>query len=397
MKVVIQPFCSQQDKVSRQFLLNADVTMDISRFLAEQLAATEADVRFILPHLSRCAGGYPEWMHAFKVFVHQGISSDNKLRRLSFDATEMQGMLKGVDLFITHNEMVAYKVRQLVGDKTKIIHFNHLMAFGDWAWMEPLQQASWAAADLVVVLAGNLQRFGKGRINQVALWNYQDIKWALWPMVYDRRTIVFREPSWPAAIDLLFVQRCSSSNYTHHQEFIEAIRILRTEQSWQGRVVFTDPTGYLEQHGQHEIGAGLCTTLKLEYAHCTSRDAYYKLLGDSKVAVAMMTDDLHGGVAIREAVASGCIPVLLDQPAYHEMFRPYDTSWPWFVPHTLNPRVLAGILKDVLEKQSKWQFNTLHDQVLQSVRQKLQGETYQAAWTNCAWPDIQGLMHGGAV
>jgi hypothetical protein len=378
-------------------LLNADVTMDISRFLAEQLAAAEADVRFILPHASRCAGGYPEWMHAFKVFVHQGISSDNKLRRLSFDATEMHGMLKGVDLFITHNELMAYNVRQLLGDKLKIIHFNHLMPLGDWAWMEPLQQAAWAAADLVVFLAGNLLRFAQQRISQLALWNYQEIKWTLWPMVYDRRPIVFREPSWPAKVDLLFVQRCSASNYTHHREFIEAIKILRIEQSWQGRVVFTDPTGYLEQQGRHELNGLDLAALNIEYAHCQSRDAYYKLLGDSKVAVAMMTDDLHGGVAIREAIASGCIPVLLDQPAYREMLRPYDTSWPWFVQHTLSPRVLAGVLTDVLAKQAVWQFNTLHDQVLGSVRQKLQGETYQAAWTNSAWPDIQGLMHGGTV
>lgn len=397
MRVVIQPFCSQQDKLTGQFLLSADVTMDISRFLAEKLATIGADVYFILPHVSRCLGGYPTWMPAFKVFVHQGIASDNKLRRLTFDATAMREMLAGVDLFITHNELMAYKVRQLVGDKTKIIHFNHLMPLGDWAWMEPLQQASWAAADLVVVLAENLQRFAKGRINQVALWNYQDIKWALWPMVYDRRLIRFRESAWPATVDLLFVQRCSSSNYTHHREFIEAIKILRIDQSWQGRVVFTDPTGYLEHQGRHEITGLYLPELNIEYAHCASRDAYYKLLGDSKVAVAMMTDDLHGGVAIREAIASGCIPVLLDQPAYHEMLQPYDMSWPWFVPQTLNPWVLAGILMDALKKQDCWQFNTPHDQVLELVRQKLQSETYQAAWTNSAWSDIQGLMHGGVV
>lgn len=394
MKVVIQPFCSQQDKVSRQFLLNSDVTMDISRFLAEQLAATGADVRFILPHPSRCSGQYPEWMSAFKVFIHQGISSDNKLRRLSFDATEMQGMLKGVDLFITHNELTTYKVRQLVGNKTKIIHFNHLMPLGDWAWMEPLQQASWAAADLVVFLAGNLLRFASQSVRKSMSVTLADLKFTVWPMVYDHRPICFREPSWPGKVDLLFVQRCSSSNYTHHLEFIEAVRHLRVG-GWTGRVVFTDPTGYLEHHGREEYAPS--ESLKLEFAHCVTRGDYYALLGDSKIAVAMMTDDLHGGVAIREAIASGCIPVLLDQPSYHEMLRPYDTSWPWFVPHTLNSIVLAGVLMDVLEKQKRWQFNTLHDKVLQSVRQKLQGETYQVAWTNAVWPDIQALMHGEPV
>jgi len=393
MKIVIQPFCSQQDKVTHAFLLNADVTMDISRFLAEQLAALGAEVRLILPHHLRCVGGYPEWVGEFKVLVQQGISSDNKRRRLSFDAAEMYGMVNGADLFITHNELVAYKVRQLVGPKTKIIHFNHLMPLGDWAWMEPLQQASWAAADLVVFLAQNLLQFAQQRLNGT-LGKYEHVKATIWPMVYDRRTILFREPQWPTAVDLLFVQRCSASNYTHHQEFLEAVRILRTEYGWQGRVMFTDPTGYLEQHGQRDLSGLDLAALKLEYAHCISRDAYYKLLGESKVAVALMTNDLHGGVAIREAIASGCIPVLLDQPAYRNLLHPYETIWPWLVHQTIQPHQLALTLRDALEKQCVWQFNSPNDLTLAAIRRKVAGETYQVAWDVVAGAEIDALLHG---
>lgn len=393
MKVVIQPFYSQQDKDTHRFLLDADVTTDISRFLAEQLRLKGWEVALILPAPADCVGGWPKWVEPFTVYMPAYVPHENKFRRLSFDSTEMAAMLEGADLFITLHELVAFKVRQLVGKRTKIIHFNILSPLGEWEWMEPLQQASWAAADLVPFLAENLQRFAQARVQRIALWNYQDIKWTVWPTGYDARPIVFREPAWPGKIDLLFVQRCSSSNYTHHREFIEAIHLLRTQLAWQGRVMFTDPTHYLELNKQAEAPTGIdLDSLKIEFAHAGSRADYYELLSQSKVAVAMMSNDLHGGVAIREAIASGCIPVLLDEPCYREMLRPHALAWPYLVHRPIGKLDLAHILQDALDKQSQWQFRTDFDLTLNRIREKIERESYQRAWREHIWPDISTLM-----
>jgi hypothetical protein len=318
MRVVIQPFFSQQDKGTGRFLLDADVTVQISRFLAEQLRGEGMEVRVLDP---------------------DGLPHDNKLQRLSFDVEAMSEALRGCDLFITHNELAASRARHLT--RAKIVHFNHMMPLGGWEWMAPLQRASWAAADLVVFLSESLRSFA-------------GVPGTVWPMVYDQRHIRSYEDR---PIDVLFVQRCSVSNYTHHREFLAAdLSGLRT--------VFTDPTRYLELH---ENPGGV------EFAHCDTRESYYELLGRSKVAVALMTDDLHGGVAVREAVVSGCVPVLLDRPCYREMAgdQPVFTD--------LDPENIARTVRTALHGDAS------------SVRERVSRESYQQAWLK-ARSDIWMLL-----
>src|SRR5688500_17517276 len=94
-RIVIQPFCSQQDKETSQFLLDADVTTQISRFLAESLLAEGAQVCLILPEPSQCV--YPEWTKRFEI-APAFTPLDNKLQRLNFNAVAMRKMLEGTDL-----------------------------------------------------------------------------------------------------------------------------------------------------------------------------------------------------------------------------------------------------------------------------------------------------------
>ena len=39
----------------------------------------------------------------------------------------------------------------------------------------------------------------------------------------------------------------------------------------------------------------------------------------AKFAVALMENDFHGGIGIREAIASGAVPILLNQTAYRDL------------------------------------------------------------------------------
>lgn len=390
MRIVIQPFMSQQSKTDGKFLIESEVTTQISRFLASMLKHAGQDVFLIVPDARDCDGGvYPDWLKSFSTFPRT-FPIQNKNQRLEFDPVFMQAALNKADLFITHHELMAWKVRKLMGDKIKIIHFNHLMPLGDWEWMEPVQVLSWSAADLTVFLAYNLARFAKIR---ASVKGFENLNTRIWPLVYDENMIRPREVQDPADVDLLFVQRCSASNYTKHKEFISAVSILRMKYKSSARVMFTDPTGYLEQNQILESPLGVAMDeLDIHYAHAKTREDYFRLLNRSKVAVAMMTKDLHGGVAIREAIATGCLPVMLDEPCYNQMLHPYESAWPYMIRQPIRTLEFATLLYDILEKQSKWL--TRHD--LANVQKRIQStvlrESYQKAWDDAVWPDISSLL-----
>lgn len=390
MRVVIQPFMSQQSKQSGKFLIESEVTTQISRFIASMLRHEGHQVFFILPNVYDCEGGYPDWLSMFPV-ISRTVPSVNKNQRLNFDAAMMHAVLNKADLFITHNELVAWKARQIVGDKVKIIHFNHLMPIGDWKWMEPVQVASWSSADLSVFLAPNLERVARIR---ASMKGYENLNMQVWPLVYDANMIKERAVQDSADVDILFVQRCSASNYTYHKEFISAVQVLRHGYDYHGRIMFTDPTRYLEMNEILESPLGVhIPELDIQYAHAASREEYFKLLNRSKVAVAMMTKDLHGGVAIREAIATGCLPVVLDEPCYNQMLHPYQTDWPYMVRQPIRTLEFATLLYDILQKQVLWESSRDLWTVHQKIRAKVLQESYQRAWEDVAWPDIKVLMN----
>jgi hypothetical protein len=382
MKVVIQPFVSQQSKDDFKFLLDADVTTQISRFLATKLKESGARVQLILPDSRDCHNFYPDWVNKFEV-LPVSIPRTNKNQRLYFDPVWMLAALNNADLFITHNELTAWKVRQ-IEPKQKIIHFNHLIPIGDWKWMQPMQIASWGAADLIVFLAENLRRFAQTRLITAGFTN-ELAKTTVWPMVYDREGLETRMPEDPATTDILFVQRCSQNNYTHHLEFIQAIQILREQMSWTGTVTFTDPTHYLEMTASPEVKQWA------RFAHADTRYEYARLLRTSKIAVAMMTDDLHGGVAIREAIVTGCIPVLLDEPCYRVMINPHASAWPYMISRPMKTLDIAVVLRDALLKQEQWHERTDLNRTLGHIQGKVMLESYQAAWPNVE-EDIKRLV-----
>jgi hypothetical protein len=383
---VIQPFCSQQDKATQSFLLEADVTCQLSRFLAESLADEGANVCLILPEGSQAV--YPDWTQNFEIMAFL-VPTSNKDRRLEFNPTWMRSALQRSDLFITHNELVAFKARQVSEPGLKIVHFNHILPIGEWGWIEPLQLASWAAADLVVFMAPDLERFARGRFRD-GIARCRKLNTTVWPMVFDERVILSRDATVMGGIDLLFVQRCSVSNYTHHREFIDALKILRSDYAWGGRVVFTDPTHYLELHESDEIGVGRFSELGIEFAHCETRQSYHALLRDTQVAVAMMTEDLHGGVAIREAIAAGCTPVLLDEPCYRTMLGPHAGEWPFFVPPNMEPRETADVLYQAATNDLHRESSVTY--AFGGIRRRIEHESFQRAWAGRARHELIDLL-----
>lgn len=327
MKIAIQPFFSQQNKITDKFLTEGCLTVRISAFIANKLEEEGHDVVTFLPDAEQCTPSSPLF---YTQIATRHMPPSNKLQRLDFNAAWFEQHLRGVDLLITCNELLPAKVRHVFNGK--IIVLNNLFPMGDWIWMKQLQEEAWRVSDGVAFMSPFIrdQMYPNGLV---------------WPMVYDADRIQHNSTK---DIDVLFVQRCSINNYTHHLEFLETLPLLQDL-----NVIFADPTGYLEK-----------THPELNYAH-TFGDKYYNLLSRTKVVVAIMTGDIHGGTSVREAIVSGANPVFLRYPHYEDIVK--DTSFSGFC--SLEPGSIANAIRRQLETVPN-----------EAIRQRVAQESYQNMW-----------------
>lgn len=336
MKIAIQPFFSQQNKITNKFLLDGCLTVRISLYLAKQLTDEGYDIEVFLPDSSQCE----PWIGTTLPIRRRAMPLSNKMQRLDFNAAWFEKALQGVDLLLTCNELLPAKARHVFEGKIAIL--NNLFPMGGWEWMAALQQEAWKSADCVAFMSD----FIRSQYNIGVVW----------PMVYNANKI---QHSNIKDIDVLFVQRCSITNYTHHEEFLQVLPLLRGL-----NVVFADPTGYLEK-----------LYPELNYAHAFG-DKYYNLLSRTKVVVALMTGDIHGGTSTREAIVSGANPVLLKYPHYEDIVK--DAQFPGFC--TLTPFSIAAAIYRQIDRQP--------DEKLIATIAK---ESYQATWP-IVLRDIQCLL-----
>lgn len=288
--LALWPFCSQQDKTTGTFLLDSDVTCLFMRNLSR---CWDGPVVTIVPH--NTSGAMPGELRRVRT------PTDNMERRRYFNEDEALKALRNCDIVVVNNELAAANLRPHYTGK--IVHFNHLMPIGAHSWMKEQQIKSWRVADLVIFLTDRLSSFARGLEST--------IKSTVWPMAISDDI----QPPQRAVFDCVFPQRCSDTNYTHHVEFLRV-----AEARPHLKFAMTDPTRNLKRW---PANVHRCESLQ--------RQEYLKLLASSKVVVGLMEDDLHGGVAVREAMASGCQPVFLDQPCYADfegerVSRPIDCS-----------------------------------------------------------------------
>lgn len=122
---------------------------------------------------------------------------------------------------------------------------------------------------------------------------------------------------------ILFLNRMSGINYTHHLEFISAIQKLARERD-DFRVVVANPSqkidwGWLKQNipNLYVIGERPLT-----------RQEYIQLLWEGCISVHLYLDEMYGGCAHRESLYCGNIIVA---PKVHEYRRIHGESYPFYV------------------------------------------------------------------
>lgn len=381
---ILNPFYSVQDKVGGHYVPVKCCIWQINKFLAEMLLAEGHKVTVIAPTKSQ--GGSQVDRHAVKGdypkydldIIRLAFPWNNLAQRLWFDAETWETILPGVDVVINHNEFHTSAIRQLAkkvnGTNTKIVHYNHLMPFGVNAWMAPRLKDSFNSADRVVVLSSRLakaaQEFG-APLSKVSVWM------ASFPE--------FQVPQETRDIDLLFCQRPAADNYTRHNEFLAAIQVLR-ERKWTGRVVFSDKSKYLTSKGADEWE--IFDKLEIEVAAAETREDYERLLARSKVAIAMMDDDLHGGVSIREAMFAGCVPLVTRTDAYKDMLLGLSTDSMYAIP-MLRSSKPEDIVHGILEVFAKRPFE--NKTIVDRIKMVATRDSFENSWSREIRPDLEDL------
>jgi hypothetical protein len=345
MRLTILPFFSQQDKRTGQFLLDSCGATKQARFLLERVRSELGwSVRVGMPANANC----DPFDRNITQVCRLRIPESNPLQSLHWDVFQLAELFRETDIAICNHELMAIPVRALF-PKMRIVQMCSVDPRGnDWRLFEH----AWSCADLVVAQGEYAKKYFSSGLADEPVRTHTSV----WPLAFDeaRFTVLDQNPLPPRDIDILFVNRCSATNYTHHEELLACD--LRPY-----KMVYTDPTCYLR-------------TRRPELAYCTHKD-YLRTLYSSRVAIAL-NDNLYGGLSIREAIRAGCVPVVLDAPCYRELVGEH---WPFLVGEDLSN--LESIVRDAV-KYSKSEKAVK----LPSVAH----ESYQAGWPKVK-ADLQEL------
>jgi hypothetical protein len=281
MNLVIHPFYSQQDKKTGKFLLDTCRGTSVLSYIADAVEREfKWDVDAIVPT------GAKSIFNCRSVYTR--IPNYNPMQRIHWDTRELYELYEGADMVLTNHEYLSIPLR-IMFPKLKIVMQSDLAPINSDVFM--FRQA-WDSASLVVTQSKTTAESTRQCTNTPV---------KCWSMAYDENK--WPKKDGPRPIDVVFVMRCSSTNYTHHLEFLEAM-----ERMPNTRFVFTDVTNYLKQQRPD-----------LEYCN---KDTYADTLYSSKIAIAMSNDG-YGGGSIREACRAGCTPVVLDCRGYKTLKGAY--------------------------------------------------------------------------
>lgn len=296
MQVTLWPFWSQQDKRTGEFLQTCGNVKQLVA-LGEELRRRGHKAQLVTPQLVK-------------------MLPNNPVQRVHWDCEQIDRLTYGSDVLVTNHEYLAIPAR-VVAPRLKIVQMCNV------APDDPLFTAAFNAADMVVA-QGNYARQCMQQMTRTPV--------VTWPLAYDEdnfgRAPALRD------IDVLFLQRCSANNCTHHEEFLRQMKPY-----W--KVVFTDVTNFLKRS-------------RPDLAYSTPA-TYYDVLHRSKVVVSMH-NSWYGGISIREACRAGCTPVVLRNSAYAELVG-YD--WPYFtdttdIAETVDRALTAPRTVRVDESYQKW-------------------------------------------
>lgn len=387
-RIALLPFFSQQNKQTGGFLLSSCVAtkhcMYIGRRIMQEL---KWDVRLIIPDSK-----IDSWPVVSKEIRNSmetrsaPIPNENFAQRLSWYPEQWSRLFGDCDILYTSHELIGWAIKRQM-PKLKVLQMHYLSPSTAWPWMRPLFELNYMAADRLTCLSQPMRlAIQRDLIDSYAM-RHQHIAHgdilnhvSCWPLSVN--TDALQSGGFPPErdIDLLFVLRGSSTNYSHHQEFFAALDILR-RRGWRKLVGFTDYTRYLSNEKCFEF-SGVEPYIVL--GDPQDQEQYKQFLYRSK-AVIGLCDNGYGGESVREAVYCGAYPILLDCPGY---WRLVGSQWPGLV-MGVNPLTIADAIERAFDHGLWGQVTPAQ---IDAVHQNLHYETYNEVWQDAIKPDLMGLI-----
>jgi len=378
-RIAFLPFFSQQDKQSGKFLLHSCVATKHIMFMARKIHEELGwKIRLLVPPLKDCQT-LPDWDGTGDMFdVHEApIPPENMAQRLEWYPHRWSTLFKDVDILFTSHELIGWAIKGAY-PKMKVVQQHNLSPETAWPWMRPLFDLNYSAVDLLTCLSPTMQRF-------ICKESLRSERVRLWPFAWNVQQL--KDPTWSTKwgvhrdIDLLFVLRGSGTNYSHHVEFITALKVLR-ETGWQGKVYFPDQTRYLTEN---KLLEGIDNVYVQEGTN-KNLGAYTQLLRRSK-AVIGLCDNGFGGESIREAIACGAFPILFNCDGYTDLV---GNDWPGLL-RSLDPMHIAGFIQGVFDAGL---YKRATKEQLIHLTQNMNAGEYQEVWARNIKPDLLHLLEG---
>ncbi len=163
----------------------------------------------------------------------------------------------------------------------------------------------------------------------------------IWDMGFDADELL--KKSYPKfdRKTILFPNRMSSINYTHHLEFIEAIKLLSKMRD-DFDVVFCNPSGKIEWQWLKDN----VPNLRVLTEKILTRAEYIELLWRSHVGVSLYTIERYGGCANVEMLFCGMKVVM---PCVFEYDLRGGRDYPFFISDSIIPTGIANRLNEALD------------------------------------------------
>jgi hypothetical protein len=262
--------------------------------------------------------------HPNVMFKSWDYPVDAFLNRQNFPARDMEDLIKlDYDLIINNITEISRNIRSIIEInklKTKLItqcfwldcpeigeaKVPTNMSY-DWRQFDGFECSDWATftcnSTKEAFIENSKHKFVDKYIQSVLN------KSSVWDFGYSKKEA---DEYYSTPIDkvpnprILFLNRLSGINYSHHEEFFEVIRdIWKERQDFE--VVFTNPSRKISFE---EIAEKCPAYVPYKDNKPLNRREYWNLLYSGDMSVHLFTIERYSGCALRESIAAGNIPIV---------------------------------------------------------------------------------------
>jgi hypothetical protein len=291
-RIAFVPFCSQQDKRHGKFLLGSDSGVKLCNAIAKRV---DAYAELHLPDESQCYGGFVADVPVFRM---PRMPIANNLRRLHWDTSYIRALAEYDAVFTTHDFLTI--PLKFINPKVRVMAECGLTPDAAYPEQGELFKLVWKLADCVACNTNSLANMVKPYNANTPVWQFSYDETQQHMFAYERD------------VDIVINVRASATNYTNHELVLEALKGNPLQ------IRFTDPTRYISEN---------CNVPSSWTMPPLNTYDHYALLAHSKVVINLATEKGGGTHSLREAMAHGCIPVVLPTADNMDMLGEH---WPFY-------------------------------------------------------------------